>query len=189
MAAKAEPESTGDEIWFNDAVTERVDTWGSEEDAEQALVRDLKNGWPWSHLLPDGTRVPGDAKFWNEPFVNVDRKANRAKIGVLISNTSPFWRDGPSDVPGQVVGIKVARSAVPASKRKPGPGTEQTYDYAALAALANRVLARGRPDTKQVFFDQVRADAPKGLKLPSKDYPTLNRIIGHLWDAGRPSKG
>jgi|AmaraimetFIIA100_FD_contig_41_8252913_length_704_multi_4_in_0_out_0_2 hypothetical protein len=111
MAAKAEPKSTGDEIWYNDAVTERVATWGSEEDAEQALVRELKNGWPWSHQLPDGTRVPGDAKFWNEPFVNVDRKNNRARISTLISNTSPFWRDGPSDVPGQVIGIKVARVA------------------------------------------------------------------------------
>jgi len=111
MAAKAEHKSTGDEIWFNDAVTERVDTWGSEEDAEQALVRELKNGLPWSHLLPDGTRVPGDAKFWNEPFVNADRKNNRARISVLISSTSPFWRDGPSDVPGRAFGIKVARVA------------------------------------------------------------------------------
>jgi hypothetical protein len=183
--ARAKPKpSTSGEIWFNDAVTHRVGTWGSAAAAEQALIRELKNGLPWSRLLADGTRVPGDAAFWNELFVTVIRGENRAFIGAPIAPTTS------DDVPtvSVVVGIKVVHPTVPASKRKPGPGTEPTYNRAALSAAAGRVLARGRPDTKQVFFDQVRAEVPKGTKLPSKDYPTLNRIVGHLWDDERPPK-
>jgi hypothetical protein len=66
------------------------------------------------------------------------------------------------------------------SRRKPGPGAERTYDHCAIVAAAERVLARGRPDLKQVFFDQVRAEMPKGTKMPPRDHPTLDSICGAL---------
>lgn len=180
--AKARSKSSTE--WFNDAVERRIDRWGSAAVAEQALIHELKNGLPWSHLLADGTRVPGDAAFWNALFVTAIRGENRAFIGAPIA---PATSD---DVPAvsAVVGIKVACAAVPAPKRKPGPGTERTYNRDLIGAAAARVLARGRPDTKQVYFDQVRAEVPKGTKLPLSDYPTLNRIVGYLWDAGKPPK-
>jgi len=191
MATKAGNKSTGDEVWYNDAVMELAnDHCGSAAVAEQLLVKGLRaKRVPWSHMLSDGTRVVGDAAFWNGPFLTIDQAENRASIGAPIAPVTP-------DPPGMLtraVAIKVSRAAalalVPRSKRKAGPGAGRTYDYDALIAAANRVLARGRPDVKQVFFDQVRAEMPKGLKLPRNDYPTLNDIVGHLWDAGRPVKG
>jgi hypothetical protein len=74
------------------------------------------------------------------------------------------------------------REAEARSKRKPGPGTERTYDYPAIIAAARRALTNGRPDLKKIFFDKVRAEVPKGTKMPSKDYPTLNNICRHLWN-------
>jgi len=109
--AEAAPKSIGDEIWFNDAVMLRIDTWGSAEEAERALVRELKDGVPWSHVLPDGTRVPGDAAFWSELFVQVDRAQNRAYIAALIEPMPPFTTPDPSAAPTAVFAIKVARAA------------------------------------------------------------------------------
>jgi hypothetical protein len=75
------------------------------------------------------------------------------------------------------------RKALPGPKHKPGPGAERKYDRPAIITLAKAVLKRfGRPKRKQMFFNQVRDEAPEGLILPQQDYPTLNTIIGRLWD-------
>ena len=188
--AKAAPKSIGDEIWFNDAVMLLAERCGSVAVAEKLLIEGLKAGVPWSHMLPDGTRVVGDAVFWNSRFLDINRTENQASIGDPIA---PKHRI-PPDTLTRADAIKVSRKAalalVRGSTRKPGPGTERTYDYDAFTAAADRVLARGRPDTKQVYFDQVRAEVPTGKKLPPEDdNTTLNRIVGHLWDAGKPAKG
>lgn len=73
-------------------------------------------------------------------------------------------------------------------KRKAGPGREQVYPRDVIVAAARRVLARGVPDQKQVYFDQVRNEVPRGTKMPPDDYPTLNRICGHLYDAAKAAK-
>ena len=74
-------------------------------------------------------------------------------------------------------------------RRKAGPGRERIYNHEAITGAGNRVLARGRPDTKALFFEKViaecRAAKPK-IKLPSNidvDDSLLRRIVGKLYDA------
>jgi len=109
MASKAKRKSsTGGEVWFNDAVKEMADDHcGSAAVAEELLVKGLKAGLPWSHMLPDGTRVAGDDGFWKSPFLTVDRAENRASIGAPIAPVTP----DSSDVPARVFSIKVLRAA------------------------------------------------------------------------------
>jgi hypothetical protein len=106
--AKATFKSIGDEIWFNDAVNEMADRCGSATVAEKLLVGGLKDGRvPWSHMLPDGTRVVGDAAFWNGFLLTVDRAENGACLGAPTGPIAP----GSPGVPARVVGIKVSRKA------------------------------------------------------------------------------
>jgi hypothetical protein len=74
-------------------------------------------------------------------------------------------------------------------RRKAGPGRERIYNHEAITGAGNRVLARGRPDTKALFFEKViaecRAAKPK-IKLPSNidvDDSLLRRVVGKLYDA------
>jgi hypothetical protein len=113
MATKAKRESsTGGEVWFNDAVMQRVGIYGSIEVAEQMLVRELAAGLPFSHVLPDGTRVAGDARFFGgvldgQRFIlTVDRAENKASLGPGM----PLVRPVSSDVPAKIFGIKVSRA-------------------------------------------------------------------------------
>jgi hypothetical protein len=99
---------------------------------------------------------------------------------------------GVGAYPITLFGIEVVREDIEALRLKPtrkaGPGAERIYDHAAFIAAAGTVLKRGRPDTKQVFFDQVRAAVPRGTKLPPEDdNTTLNRVVGKLWDTGKKS--
>jgi hypothetical protein len=117
MAAKAKSKpSTGGEIWLDAAVKALISTYGSEDDAERMLIAKMAAGdVPYTHMLPDGTRVSGAAVFFRNRFVFVDRKQNRAHIGVLISNTIPSAMDIAdlsSPGPTKMFGIKVSHAAV-----------------------------------------------------------------------------
>jgi len=77
-------------------------------------------------------------------------------------------------------------------KRKPrhkaGPGRERIYNHEAITGAGNSVLARGRPDTKALFFEKVIAEcraAKPRIKLPSNidvDDSLLRRVVGKLYD-------
>jgi hypothetical protein len=184
--ARAAPESTGDEIWYNDAVTLLAERCGGAADfAEQLLVKGLADDLvPWSHMRKDGTRVRGDDAFWKHKrhLLVINQAENRAHYAPLIATADL------SDVPESVFAIKVSRAAVlrlvPGSKRKPGPGVEPTYDHAAFIAAANRVLERGKPDTKTLFYEKVRDELRGKTKLPPEDDDsTLRRVVGPLWEA------
>jgi hypothetical protein len=73
-------------------------------------------------------------------------------------------------------------------RRKAGPGRERIYNHEAITGAGNSVLARGRPDTKALFFEKViaecRAAKPK-IKLPPNidvDDSLLRRVVGKLYD-------
>jgi hypothetical protein len=145
--------------------------------------------WSCKHvekLGPSASPEPGEARFWRRTVpgsglvcLDINWGENRACnrwLGYIA------W------------GIMVPRAAVEAllggrSRRKPGPGAERTYDHDAFIAAAGIVLGRGVPDTKQVFFDQVRAQIPRGKKLPpDDDNTTLNRVVGRLYNAAKSGK-
>src|SRR5262249_47713989 len=89
----------------------------------------------------------GDAAFWREPLVQVNRAQNRAYIAGFIAPMPPFTTPDPYDGPTKVSAIKVSRGAVlalvPGSKRKPGPGIEPTYNHAAFKAAAETAPVSG----------------------------------------------
>jgi hypothetical protein len=73
-------------------------------------------------------------------------------------------------------------------RRKAGPGRERIYNHEAIKGAGNRVLARGRPDTKALFFEKVIAEcrtAKPKIKLPPNidvDDSLLRRVVGKLYD-------
>src|SRR5262249_40380263 len=108
MATKAGDKSTDDEIWFNGAVMLLANCCGSAAVAEELLIKGMKAGnVPWAHMLEDGTRVKGDAKFWNSFFLTIDRAENRASIGAPVAPITP----DPPDMLAKAVAIKVSRVA------------------------------------------------------------------------------
>jgi hypothetical protein len=121
--AKAKPKPIGDEIWFNDAVTLLAERCGAATVAEDLLIEGLKDDdVPWSHMLPNGTRVIGDDAFFKNLFIDVNRMENRASIGAPIAPITPR----PSGMLTKVIAIKVSRkaalalvSAVPVAPAKP----------------------------------------------------------------------
>jgi len=153
MAKARSKASTGDEEWFDAAVTRRVGTWGSVEDAEQALIRELKAGLPYSHVLPDGTRVTGDAEFWSgvlggQRFIlTVDRAKNQATLGPGMSLDTPV----SSDVPTKIFGIKVACAVE--------VGDDLTATAAWVANEARRMKREGKipPDIRISKFARALA--------------------------------
>jgi hypothetical protein len=105
------------ELWYRDAVAARVDTYGSVEDAERALLAELKSGLPYSYRNADGVRVAGDPGFWHELFVTVEPSKNRAVSGnPIVGIETP---DPPSELRLEMREIKVA-VATPAPEPAPG---------------------------------------------------------------------
>jgi hypothetical protein len=93
-----------------------------------------------------------------------------------------------------VFGVEVVKEDVlallpvtPKPKRKAGPGTERIYDYAAIETAAENALKRGRPDTKALFYEKVRAELKMMKKKapPEDDDSTLRRVAGPLYDAAK----
>jgi len=96
--------------------------------------------------------------------------------------------DEPLQSPHRQPKRKPKRKSKRKPRRKAGPGRERIYDHEAITGAGNRVLARGRPDTKALFFEKViaecRAAKPK-IKLPSNidvDDSLLRRVVGKLYD-------
>jgi hypothetical protein len=129
--ARAAPESTGDEIWFNDAVTLLAERCGSSSMptfvlnrsvffldgralrpptvAERVLVWGIKaHRVPWFHTLEDGTCVAGNDAFFDDLWVVIVRAENRAFISAPMPSVAP----DSSSVPTEVLDIKVSRAAV-----------------------------------------------------------------------------
>ena len=71
-------------------------------------------------------------------------------------------------------------------RRKAGPGRERIYNHETITGAGNRVLARGCPDTKALFFEKVIAECRAAkIKLPPNidvDDSLLRRVVGKLYD-------
>jgi hypothetical protein len=193
MAAKAKAKvstpprpKVGDKpaVWYSEAVTLLADRCGSADYAEHLLIAGLRDGDVlWSYLREDGTRVEGDAAFWQDNYVLViNRAESRAFHSALIEG-------GDDPFPREIFAIWVERAAVlallPGPKRKPGPGRERTYDHAAIQAAAARVDNRGSFDSRTVYLDQLREELRGKTKVPEDDR-SLARITGKRW--GPPSR-
>jgi hypothetical protein len=196
--AKAKAEnSTSDEIWFNDAVVLLTDGCGSTEFAEQLLIRGLRGDLrgdrvPWSHMREDGTRIEGDAAFWNckTAYLVVRRVENKAFY-------DPLTDVDLDDIPATVYGIRVSRAAALAllpstsqqrqkRKRKPARlvGRPPDYEHDAIAGLAeDYVRNNGLPRTQALLREKV-ADAcrnhkPRTIEVPGET--VLKEIVGLVW--------
>src|SRR5262249_18459328 len=191
MARRSPKTITTTWILLSAALALLVDSYRDQELAKRALLGALAAGAvPWRCAGFEGRREPGDPdsgdrRFWRE------RGGNQIHLRVYWEEDSAetwAWR-------GRYLAFHIellrknVRELMVGPKRRPGPGAERTYDHEAFIAASGRVLARGRPTSKQVYFDQVRAEVPRGTKLPpADDNTTLNRIVGHLWDDGKPAK-
>ena len=168
--ARAAPESTGDEIWFNDAVTLLAERrCGSVEVAEQVLVRGLKGVGrvpvPWSHMREDGSRVAGDTAFFNSPFLTIIRAENRAYDAGLMPPVTP----APPDALDSAVAIKVSRAAALAL----------VPDAAATAVVGNT-------STKALIEDEARrmkqcGEIPEGVGAKTRFAKLLAGKAGVTW--------
>jgi hypothetical protein len=111
MAPKAKREPTAEE-WYCEAVDRRIAVHGSPEEAQDALIAELKAGLPYSYVDENGVRVPGKAAFWHSIWLAVERDKNRAFQGANpiapVFATSEAPPEAPSDFPEKIRGIKVA---------------------------------------------------------------------------------
>jgi hypothetical protein len=185
--AKAKSKSsTGDEIWFNDAVQLLADRCGSADDAQKRLVAGLKTDMPYSHLLSDGIRVKGDAAFWKfSAPLDIHRTENRASHLMLVAAADPDW-------PAPIAGIKVSRAAalalVPADDiETPSPVNDSAaWIKAEIKTLlkAGKVPADiGITDLARKLEKRVPAAVKAGkLKRPIGQGHIKNSLLGWgLW--------
>jgi hypothetical protein len=151
MAAKADAENTpADEIWYSEAVALLAARCGGAVDfAERQLLKGLKEGMPWSHLQKDGTRVKEDTAFWQQTgFLRINRLENSAGYADFIVGTV-FWPSGgraghfepaTSDLPVDVFGIKVSRTAALALIPAEPADHRSTTDWIATEAADTAVI-------------------------------------------------
>jgi hypothetical protein len=151
--AKAGPKtSTSDEIWLSEAAALLAEhLGGSAKLAHQLLVNGLRAGRvPWSHMRSDGTRVDGNAAFWQDhgdgaSRLDVDWPDNSARHCLIMV----FPGINLPDLPAAVHAIKVSRKAVlallpsvplsPPVRRRSGPQIDR---YARLCRRSIRPTAR-----------------------------------------------
>jgi hypothetical protein len=129
-----------------------------------------------------------------EPYYEGDwyaRRSDREKLTAIPVTPATAADRQPQQPPSATQPKrKPKRKLERKPRRKAGPGRERIYNHEAITGAGNRVLARGRPDTKALFFEKVIAEcraAKSKIKLPSNidvDDSLLRRVVGKLYDDG-----
>jgi hypothetical protein len=181
-----------------------------EIDLGQAISEGVP-AWGWHPLERRRKRIPSDhfrAEMIERKGVLPVSVAHQPKVVVDTHGsitTSPRQRSADYRGPRwEAIEIDFAalRQARPKRKpkcklkrkprRKAGPGRERIYNHEAITGAGNRVLARGRPDTKALFFEKIIAECRAAkIKLPPNidvDDSLLRRVVGKLYDDAKDER-